>query len=1325
MQRLGRAATTVKLTFQALEKQDLPVPIDALNMCIYDTASKAFVGASYRVEADRLQDPFIFQGTPKQVVAVELLARDTRPTAPLEEMRVTHFATCTVEALGNPGIFSFRPGNAHLMLLEQVLWPPASRPSVTAVGTLTYQCDIDKDAALSQLMNELVPPGVFVSEAFTMATPQPLAKAFHLHISQIEISATSADAEKGLGDPHADWAVAAVAHNGYQQLSKGVEVPLAMKGTTAVPKMQASPTEGDEGEVTSSSYSYSYSDSRRKGSEISSSAGSEARATKSLSNLKGDTKATENVVLHSELPVSLEDLPVHSTTSLVLAIRRRAPDKRTFAVVGFCVFPLCMMPMKNRDIRVENLPALRGPFSCEDARMLMVDASTPYGRVPISMTLTVEYHDVEEASTEANVVAPADLNKKSSSEVDAIALPMEPKTADNLLALDSVSLPVQEGSSLGPAALPSEPPAGSQPLATSAPPAVDGPQPTFPLDPKGDTQLVCAAKVEGYDGVFKLLCSIMEELAKVRETQDAILRQVNTNAAGTPHMSPDLMERLNNKLADGPIDLIDLAPRPLSISWATRRAIQDNVQPILHPTRGGLLDENVAARGSLPSSLFGVRLEGITLDTAIAVPLQMCLLFSFGPLPCQQVGPMILASVHKHEVCESFKIYDGDRGGFVWCEPVESLEDPSMHKFKECGGNATVYLHVYDAVSMFYVATAALPLTHFHRPFNMEASVVQMDLALQRDFSLTEHVMPAKVFPVMRHAGQLHVSLFCVGVPRPSTVEDQKMLEPAVVGRVVVAKKLAGIQQLQLTPPGEGHIQSTHQPNHPEQPTGPSLTGDTLPDGMVVSPLHNKTLNSLHWQRAEYVKQQIVAHDVGSPRLPGVPGPHLRGAQLAAEMEYKLRLVDKMRSEAKEQAIARAIRHRLSVSQSLVVTAWRPQTVRTPFQNPHSTSAQFSVEVTAADAAVCSVAGANTFYLGPRERTEVELVVRCSPSKGEAYPATRHMSAKIVSERREVVRCIELHVTMGRPCVDRRYEIYGPAGAEVTKRLLSRTFASSSFPITSNQSELLQRMSDLCGFAETSSERTKAETSAVVDPITQSYVTAWEEVAITTTVPKELGRQRLEYLTLFYDADRSRVYETWELCVFACECLTTREIPWGQTTALGFPSEGTTDMYCSQADMAVERVGTSYVVKITPRQTGTQRMMLHTLQGDILKKTLITVPVGYPTPSFTQVIELSMADVQGPVFRRLLFVNRNDFEDIFHIHHNYKFQLQVSPKTFALAPQDSQYISLQFNMLVLPPGQLEGRWPMWIFINNSQNKTVESYYLQVVLRVHPVVSVPN
>lgn len=1655
-------------------------PIE-VNLAIFDPILKLFVTAAYRLPLSRLEEePVVFQATPRQLLVVELLSSvRIPPVMSVESLdrdrRVIAWAAYPVSSLEHHQILPLRAGNAQLLYMDRKCWPLEASPTSKGkeLGGLECRVEVGKDRALTHLMTELVPPGLIVPYAFAMDTPHPRGSTFEVEIEAISLQPSSRATEverEALGNTDTQWSIAVIAHNGYQQLTKGEEVPLriprrrrgrkekARDGGTKVGKRErreGSQGNGKEGSGSPLDYdhrhhrgggtglggssptvslysagSYSSYDHTTTTSTTSSSLSSPTTTTTTSSNdagihevdkdgahgghskerksrrkptskAKGDTVErspkkqhfhntshttttafssphhyrtkptvpwTPWMGLESAYPLVLPSLPIHASTSLVLAIRRRRlvgmttavgggwpstssaaattppPSPPPTEVLGFCVFPLCLLPMKDRDLRVENLPALQGPFSCQDARLLVADSKSPYGQLPFTITLSLTFRGTKvpgERSMEEDRMLEEYLKRGKEREAATAGAEATPTSTMTEKVGSQKSRRQEETASkkwktvgeeededwtstASPDKNPKGPsfrntPEGSEERLVETVPAVHeeqalptevprlqestAPMPSVlsasttggPLSSpklKENGKMEAAAPFPGYlleaggESIFEMLHRIMKELHEVRIRQDELFDAM-ARPASPHHLSPALQARVNARLvssnssgssssSSGPlgdapgVTIIDLRPVAVAVPWQVRQQMTEAAQPIPHPVLPGhTLCDFARAERQHTRSLFGFRLEGLTLDAAFPVPEDLCFLFSFGPLPFQKVGPartievssskrfqgtwegpplmnIILNRLPREEAAEtvdstpdkreplgkrrgaiqqSVRFVDTDgRGGFVWMEPVDPtvfhVPLASMESFKQYhAGRAVLYLHLYDALTMFYLCTAPIPYSHFYRPYHSEAALIPMDLPVQRDLSMTAQPVPESVFPLILHAGQLHLTLVCVGAPPISSsfpasatpekgshrlLDDERsdclhrLVEPQNGSRLVFAKKLpsthllgagtpgmesssgiTGIRGEETSAAGEGLAgiavagggtsrggDGGLSENHRRPSTGFSMPAA---DGVAASlppplppPPHSSILHHRHWQRAQFFKNTLKLQrglGSGATPLPGVPDEHVRSAALRTDpvtMEYRLRLMERERDIAKSRAITTALKERITVRHELYIASWRPEVLHTPFENPFHTAATFSIDIPPSEFTQCTTTN-RSLTLAPKERSSIPLVVRLhdkglmlsasymeerrrveragggggveEPDSAWSSPVVK-LLVKVYAPQRQLIRVIEIRATILPPQVDRRLEIFGPAGVSVTKNFFSREYSSSLVPDAlkktsspDHDADAISRLYRLCAAVTCSSpETTTAKTVAMLDPITQYYVTAWEEVVLTTTIPSTQGEQRIEYLTLYQDASCTQTLEVWELCVFPCFVITTREIPWGQTTTIALPADQSEDLYCSSSHVKVERHANSYLLHISPTAVGNDRMVLHTLQQDALVKTLLTVPVVYPTPTATQVIELSMEDLQhGPVQRRLTFFNRGEKEDFFTIRQNYTYQLYITPSRFLLAPGDAQPIHLRIGPLALPDGQSEGRWPMWMFINNSSDKTIESYYLQVVLRLHTVV----
>lgn len=1342
-----------------------PPPPVAIHVVLFDPEVQQFVGEPYRIPMESIHEPFVFQASAQQLVVVEVLAQRPRHQPPAissstPSTRATSWGYMKVGELTSPNtVWKLLPGTGQLLFLSRSMWPDEVKAG-KGIAELQSRTNLSGDPALAHLMTELVPPGLVVPYSFAVDTPNPHATAFRVEIESVSMRPTSAASEvekEEMRDPGVVWSVAVVAHNGYQQLSAGDEVPLGpphhqwkhQQQLKAKKKehQQRSHSSTQSATATSDDYydeeDYSpYTDPTSK-KHTGTTSNSYTYSQSSPVTAKKDGAAEGEPSLLSNLAIALENLPVHASTSLVLAIRRRLPGAEQAKVLGFCVFPLCLLPMKDRDLRVENLPALQGPFSCEDARMLLAEAGTPYGRLPYAITLSVSFFQTGVSGAVTLRTAEIDERKKKESSgsstsstpaqpPSALASPEDlklftpPPESQDPMGVDYSRSPSKRGSVRG------EGGSSQQPGGVASSEHSAGGGRSSAATGRPDHRSASASRSLD-SGVLQYLNRIMEELHQVRVLQEATLH-ASTGKNQLPH-SPALMQRLNERLAGDDVDLIDLRPQPVAIPWHLRQKMSSAAQPILHPLSRLRLDEFAPAAPSCTRSLYGCRFEGITLDASMEMPEDLCFLFSFGPLPYQQVGPVQTALLKdetregsssalpsQQDLFHSYQFWDEQsNGGMVWCEPIDSSRD-SVESFKKYSNHAVVYLHVYDALTMFYVCSAVLPLAHFLRPYSAGASLIPMDLSLQRDLSLTEQPVPDSVFPVILHVGQLHVTLFTIAVPQaPNAPASHRLIDASPGSRLVLAKKLPHLPQLSAD-------------------TGRMLAA--ADDMGAAAPGQLGTVEGVrqtaHQRRVQLFKQSLQRQrDLGENSVDGVPDEHIQKVCADPQsLEYRLRVLEKERDASKSRAIASALQERLTVRHEVCVSAWRPMEVNTPFKNPYRTVVEFTVEILREFEGLCECP-TPLWTLGPHEECSIRLILRLNKfntsgesSGGQAAspPLTRlTVLARVLTQQRFLVRVVEMSAVVLPPIVDRRYELYGPPGSSAEKRLFSRQYTPAGIGHTGNTEELHKRLHLLCAAVSCSSPKTTSvSTSAMLDPVTQRYMTAWEEVRLRTVIPDAYGVQRVEYVTLYKDSEKTQVMEVWELCVFPCYAITTREVFWGQTTTIGLPMEDTEEMYCSNHRNRVETTagggGTdgSYLLSLRPSGVGVEKMLLHTLRNGTLIKTQLTVPVVYPTPTATQVIELVLDDVKGPVMRRLTFTHRGNREESFTIHHNYRYQLTVTPGRFILAPGESQHLHLRMEMLTLPAGQTEGRWPMWVFINDSKDKTVESYYLQVVLRLHAV-----
>ena len=946
-------------------------------------------------------------------------------------------------------------------------------------------------------------------------------------------------------------------------------------------------------------------------------------------------------------------------------------------MVGLCAEP---QQVQDEDVVVRSVPLVKGPFSSADPRTVTLDVEEPYGLLPLELGCVVQYFDTPIPARQVEEALPVPHGAPATGVTQALSQ-QPPQTADAAAAVDSQGQHDPQVQPTPPTILPTA--AGINPQGDLLPIVSSGTGTTSSA--ANDLQM------------YKLLCNVLDEVQQLKEMQVHLEKKL----ASTQQQA---LTRMRTDLPVPPLDadsqmlnVVDIAPRRIAISSNIRGAISEGLAQLRNPFSQLPLKELDVSEAAFPDTLIGMRFEGVSVTSAVTMPSKLVVMFSFSTLPIQQLGVMHAKQVGDDGDCRTFQVSSSAGPGFIWHEPIDHPQSPIVKRSKSVGH---IYLHLYDAVSLFYVCTATVKLSAFHRPPNAPSVAVSIDAVLHVDLSFSEQQIPNGVFPIVPSVGQLHMTLFSVGFTDSATKQQQQHQQKAaspwanVPGGTVVATKLAALENLTNSP--------LVAPST-TQPVSQGVASDKPP--------------TLHQQRAQYVKA-LLQQNGGA--LPGVPAAHFTANDTSvSELEYKLRFAEKKRDEIKSQRIAESLRERITTTVMLSAACGRPEVVRVHFTNPFPDTVRYFLSIPETSKRYLSAApsASSQFSLGPRDNTTVLLVVRLL----EPVSQPMHLGASIVTERGEAVKIVDVRVTPSTPTVDRRYEVFGAAGETVTKKFFSRVLSSNSFPLSLDAAALEKRIASLCCFCSTSDISTVASTTAVVDPLTNRFATAWEEVVVKTTIPST--GSKLVLVHLFEDEDCISPVETWELVVYSCLVTQSHNIFFGQTSTITVPF-ACDRLYSSdpiaEVIAAPSATGGNNTLRVKPRGPGTVTVLLHALRGADLDKIVCHIPVSVPTPTFEQTIEISSADLATPVFRRLTFTNHASSQKVFRVSYNYRHNLSVNPEVFALGPNDHQHLGLKLERICVPEGAAEGRYPIWLFINDEQDKTVESYFLQVVARVLPV-----
>lgn len=707
--------------------------------------------------------------------------------------------------------------------------------------------------------------------------------------------------------------------------------------------------------------------------------------------------------------------------------------------------------------------------------------------------------------------------------------------------------------------------------------------------------------------------------------------------------------------------------------------MSEKCRPLVHPASGQrLLATDAIQAVDLPNSLLMIRLEGITLRTSsFDMPVQLAVKTSFANSTPVQVGPMRTRRL-PHDGDDfgiSFSLaatdHTDDTSGAIWSESMQTAQDLAYAEYKASG---TMYLHFYDAASMFYIGTCNLRLSRFQRPTSSLFAQSQIDLPLYEDMSYMERdPEPGVPLIVCADAGYVHLTIAAVGVAALET----KAAAPAITTTtsVHVAERL---DEAAL-------INGGANPPKFDPPRGAEGFGEKR--------------SHLHSERAKYVRHllqdrtlNVVAQQINGGSLVGNGGDQ-------ADMEFKLRYVERRRDEVKSTKIAETLRKRMTVSQDVTVWMGGPKVVHTLFTNPYPVSTTFQIDIPlTSQHTSLHPSTPSVLTLGPKQDVNVKIIIAVA---GDLF-ADFNTQVVIRTSRMEVAKVISVNVKVVEPLVHRRYEVFAPPGQTATKRIHLRAFPPAP---------AVNALPSMCHYCVVSTEAIEASTGAIVESLSATTVAAWEEVTISAKVGHQPVRA---YLVLYQDAEHTAPYETWEISVSPCHAFRTAVVPFGQTSMVTIPFPSSR-VY--SADPAVEPIGRQDCtsLRVTPRAPGQMTFLLHSRMGDgSFLKVMCSVPCVLPTPTYEDYIDVALPQAGTPIFRRLQFTNREPVHKMFKVITTYPGHLHVAPEQFTLTPSESKQISIRIDNLASVGG--EGRLPMWIFINDAENQTIDSYLITVSLR---------
>ena len=994
-----------------------------------------------------------------------------------------------------------------------------------------------------------------------------------------------------------------------------------------------------------------------------------------------------NGSLVSNRELQFTRLPPHVDANIVCCLRFKRTQESRFRALGFTCFNLLtgLPSFSDCDVNVSSVPFLKGPYSCEDPRCLSLEHEQPYAVLPLTMDIRLAYYDtptpapvwVEDIRAHKDASSPSVDGRAASRDHSpaSAACSETPPSRRRSFAKKSDALPQKEDTS---SQLP--------PVEVAGGVAGGG----------------VAAASAGVD-IYKLLTDIMDEVRQLKVLQSNSNGQTRESAPSQSHADPASPELALAALTDSRPSqspkVQELQLRPVALPKRRQAAITEGVRPFVNPqTRERVLEAVcISDPAELPHSQLMLRFEGITYGLhGSPMPSGIVICASYSTLPLQSIGPISVRRVAEAdaEFGPSFQFASADRSsgaGYMWCEPITSAVNISL---REVTSNSNLYLHIYDALTMFYMASAIFKPSKVARPANVLMTTASFDLALFEDLSLAERDVPDAV-PLIAstEVGYLHVTAAALGIPTPVTdrVVGSSLGSDATLssnGGTVFVKKL----------PADFGDESRSAFQYPEiKPVG----FDGLSDQKA----------GLHQLRANFVRGLLQNRDHNALAV------HVNGGRLpTTESEHRLRYVDKRRDEVKSSKIAEALKARITTKHS--VTAWfgASRTVSTVFANPFPVQSTFRAEIpTSSPHISLHPSTAPVMTLAPHESVTIKAIISVfDPSTLRPSVAPVHTQLLIRTLTNEVSRIIDFSVSIVPPVVHRRYDIFGGGGEKVSRRFHSRAFPSS--PNVSALGALCHYCRVLT--AEGAGVSCTAETRAVVEPLSPAMVAAWEEVIVSVTMPRE-GTSRV-FVILYKDAEMTDVWETWDVSLTSVQRFHTQQVYYGQMNVVTLP------IVCESAFASDPNVTTvthrdCVVLKVRPRSEGALVFHLRVSKAAVhggagVERMIVSVPCVLPRPSYEDAIDITYSQSGATIHRLLTFTNREARQKKFHVSTNFAANINVQPAHFVLAPFEVKQLRIQIFGLNYLGG--EGQWPMWIFINDDEDLTVDSYLIRVTVREH-------
>jgi hypothetical protein len=1040
--------------------------------------------------------------------------------------------------------------------------------------------------------------------------------------------------------------------------------------------------------------------------------------------------------------VEFPSIPLLPSSHLIVVVYHTRKGESVAAPVGVAALPLVSIDTADCNLAVKNLPVLHGPYSSPDATRCLPCADgrwfTP--KQGFTLAFTAEFYGTLRSPpvpiAEASPVSAAEsvpavpqmeesgakaalLSIKDQSEVIPKTKPAETsvkQASPTQAELQDASLvvPVQPGQPLHEISVKSKSlaPAGESSVAAVS---------------TVEKVVVPPEMAEWNKELYRMLKELAEEVQAVKR---AIEVPGAANAAAVEALADAEAAR---RAEAGDLEVMELHMRRVALNAATRAKLLAGATPFRHPvTDAVLLDSQAIAARTFPASALGLRFDGVTIPRSTrAFPPHVEFRLSFGVEPEAVLGPASLSLCGEDpELGQSFALIPSTsaRGrGVVWQEPIAptftKADADLLAPYKTGPGH--LFVSVVDVASGFYLGSCEVPLKAFERQGNVRHALISLDIPLRWDATTAtastgtgNQAAASERHPMTLECGIVHVTACSIGLdPAASTIPTTHHdVNGGAIRRVVEVKRLPG------SAAAEGIFASSKDvdPLINKPPAGssahPALTHLT------------PEKQQLHLLRAMHVKRAMqsgLLKDVTNLARP-VPGDKSAEIGVVAtggadrlELDLRMTMVEKKREELKAARIAEHLRSRILITVEAAVARGVPAVLETSFKNPYGVPMSFSVRFpkgAGGETSPATLAAHSTvsqgFALGPHEERCVKIIARHdSTSTGSVAPLEAH----IVTEKGELVRIVRAVLTLTKPIITRRHIVAGDAGGIVTRTFYLRSFSPGQIGVERGNIDALLGATEAIALWPTTNHRGLTAACCVnMDPFARGYATLWETVSIEARIPQGLDDDTV--LVHFYDSQhRERHVETWELRLVTCPTIAVPDVFFGQST---IQSVAIACDFCfafgggSTSAVPQKAVGdpSAACVNLTvrPVEIGKQSVLVHAFISGTLKRFLITYMAVYPPPTYSVDVNLTARDAAFPVVRRLAVTNSTDRAIKFTLSTNYRHLTALSQTHVQLNQGDRAYVALTVRGMV--PGNL---YPIFVFVNDEQDKTVESFLVRV------------